>query len=275
MLATVAADADSLLAMWDLTADAHILAEAAEKFPDNVCVCHAMIHQAGSDVEKAMPWIGRLLPYDTGGKYLHAWALMGSKDRAGALAALRNAAGSPQPPDSHMAERIITARIAAVAIGAEPGDAMRLALHAALRHDSAWRFVSGASEAILAELADAKAEGRDNGILEMTAIGLSAAEGLFKMNQLTLENAWEISNLETRVLAFSPGDSSLNLADTRAEAQVRRTALLEGLKLEAEVANLLAAVPDNIAIQYGNEFLRQGDEQSARFWLLEHAERHK
>lgn len=135
-LASRGRDAASLIAMWDLTSDEGLLMEAAGKFPRDPRVCMVMIQRAGG-AHEALPWIERLIdaePKNPQGRYLRAWALMTGNDRAGTIAALRKAGAMNGERDPHARDRMKTVREAAVAGGASPGDAARLAIAPSLQN---------------------------------------------------------------------------------------------------------------------------------------------
>lgn len=103
-------DAAGLLAVWNLTGDKAFLDEAADKFPNDPRVCMEMIQRGGSR-KGLLPWIERLIaaqPLNPEGLYQKARILQLGGDRAGAIAALRQAAVMSGRREDHLVERIQT-----------------------------------------------------------------------------------------------------------------------------------------------------------------------
>ena len=114
-------DADGLIILFDLTHDANLLVEAMKKYPADLGVCRTVV-QYGCVPTK--PQIERLLaaqPNNPDVLYLKAWTLWtgtwdlradfsDDPDRAGAIAALREASAKSGARDDHVAWRVKAAQ---------------------------------------------------------------------------------------------------------------------------------------------------------------------
>lgn len=271
-------DAAGLIAMWDLTRDKALLAEAAKKFPDDPRVCMAMIQQAADVVHKAIPWADRLLtaePNNPEGAYLKAMALMAIHDRAGAIEALRRAAAMSGQRDTHLRDRIVTAREAALAIGVSPGDAVRLAFAGPLEKGTTSQIFEGATNAIMGEMAAAKTPGKEDYLIEIAGIALVTAEKFSDAQPLMILDELSASQLKKYILAYLPDDTEIgeggrSVGSLRAEVEGRGRYLEQCIQRSGEVAALLEAAGDDGMVSYANCLLAHG-EQAAQSRLLQEA----
>ena len=206
-------DAAGLITAWDMSHDEKLLMEAAKRFPGDPRVCSAMIEHSGDNPQKALPWIERLIagePDNPQGLYHKARALLAGKDRAGAIAVLRQAAAMPGPRDTHLPGRMLALRDAAIAGAATRGDAARQALTFMQRHSSASSYsLSGPSNAIGEELENARVSGREDRLMEITGIGLATAEKFSSGGGLFLWDAIEARKLAHSMLMALPDDTEI------------------------------------------------------------------
>lgn len=278
-LAARGRDAGSLIAMWDVTGDETILNEAAEKFPNDPRVCLAMIRQAENDAAKAMPWIERLIaaePKNPEGFYLKAAALMNARDRAGALAALRTAATMGGPRDNHLRERVMTVREGALASGAGVGDAAYLALAAPLENSTIYTPVTSMAQALKQELAEAKAGGHDDRVLEVAGLGLGLAARFGDASAGVVVDAMVASSMERMILNQLSDDTEIGaegktVKQMKEEAALRSQQLGVYMKQQTSHPGLLENSTEAVMAEYTDRFLLHG-EIAARAWLIQQAE---
>ena len=277
-LASRGRDAGSLVAMWDVSGEKALLKEASERFPDDPRVCLAMIQQAGKDSAKAIPWIERLIAAEPGnpeGYYLKAAALMNANDRAGALAALRTAATMNGPRDNHLRERIMTVREGALASGAGTGDAAWLALAAALETSTIYTPISAMGPALKQEIADAKAAGNEERMLEIAGLGLGLAARFNDTYTGLIVDSLVASSLERMILNQLSDDTEIGTdgktaGQMKQEAAARGEQLADYLKHNGRSNALLESSPDAVVAEFADRFLLHG-EMEAGIWLTQHA----
>jgi hypothetical protein len=275
-LASRGRDAAGLIAMWDLTGDYALLAEAAEKFPDDPRVCMAMIQQAAEEAQKAMPWIERLIlaePTNPEGLYLKVWILMTANDRAGAIAALRKAGGMSGQRNDYLRHRMQTVREAALASGSSPGDAARLAIAPSLEKKTRSQSLGSAVYATNLEIGEVKTAGSEDRLLEITGIGLATAEKFSSGGAVSILDTITARNHETRMLEGLPRDTEIGENGRSAvvllgEANLRREYVGNALALYKAVPALLSVANDDAVIIYANCFQENG-EYEAVAWLLQ------
>jgi tetratricopeptide (TPR) repeat protein len=275
-------DAGSLVGMWDLTGDESLLAEAAEKFPDDPRVCMAMIQRATRDPKQAMRWIERLIaadPDNSGGIYLKAWALENSGDHAGAIAALRKANGILTGPGDYRHERDSTLRLAAASCGIPERDVALIALQKCREDDLSRLVFQSASRAVRQEMDAAKALGQEDVMVEMGRLGLDTADSLaFRAGTLGNESA--ANGLERSVLSRLPEDTvvygnGMPAGKLKALAMERCGEIYRGRnEVKTEEDALLLAVTDAVVIEYSEHFLDRGEAASLA-WLKEQAKPEK
>ncbi len=280
-------DAEGLTALFDLTGDKALLAEAAEKFPDDPLVCMLMIRHAGEWKDR-LPWVERLItaePANPEGLYQKARALIGGEflvitggasviagDRAGALAALRQAASMSGPRNDHLGERMQTAREAALAMGGTAGDAVRLALDLLLPPRRTYASESMNREILFTELREAKASGSDERVMEIIGVGLRNAEKFFDGQQLTIMEEMDANQMKAVMMNSCPdntpiGDGGPSLDVLRDEVTARRRYLAEFHHREEEAWAILRTASDDVMVAYFASYMANG-EFEARKWLL-------
>ena len=272
-LASRGRDAASLVAAWDITGEDSLLEEAAEKFPNDPRVCMAMIARYG--VKESMPWIDRLIaaePLNPEGFYLKAAAFKALKDNAAALEAIRTAVTMKGERDSHITDRIMTVREAALASGAGIRDAAQLALMAPFTHTPIHSALNGMM-VIPAELKAAVAAGDQDRIHDLAGLGLAAAERI--NHHSTILNELVSSTLEKGVLSQLPPDTAIgeagtDVAERMRQADARRASLMELMQQSEEIASLHESAPDSVIAEYTDRHILHG-ERAAMQWLLEQA----
>lgn len=268
-------DAASLIAMWDLTRDEEVLAEVASRFPDDPRVCHAMIARSAGDARQALPWIEGLIaaePTNPEGFYQQAWALMTLKDRAGAMESLRQAGAATGPRDNHKRDRITTAREAAIAGGASPAEAARLALAPSLQTRTRSPVLTGAAHALQVELGGARGPGSEDRLMNIVGIGLATADKLANGGAVSLSDAREAVDLQTEMLGAIPPDTEIGAGGRTAgallqEARERRDSLVKALTAYHSVPALLNTASDEVVVAYANLFQEQGEYAAVQYLL--------
>lgn len=268
-------DAAGLVAMWDLTRDAELLTEASRKFPDDPRVCMAMIKCTAPPARSR--WILSQITAEPGnpeGYYLKI-ASLAEDDHAGALAALRQAAVLKGPCNDHMAERIQTAREAAITCGVSTGDAARLALTILWLRNLAEGTLHGVLGTIYRELEEAKTSGSEQRLMEIRTLGLATAEKFSDDQFVSMRDDMDAQQLKS-VMMEGLSDDALIGADgysvgvLRAEVSSQRKYLAAYHDMEDEADAALYNSNDADRVDYLNNYLAHG-EAEARKWLLEHA----
>jgi hypothetical protein len=243
--------------------------------------------------ELAMPWIERLMaaePANPEGLYQKVWALMDGRwvfvdgdlkfnptaDRAGALAALRQAATMSGHRNDHVAERMQTVCEAAIACGVGPGEAERLALDGLLQRSTTSRALAAAREALLQEMADATAAGGEERLMVNIGLGFLTAEKFLESRPLTVKDEVSANSLKECLLQDVPDDAEIgaggrSVRSLRSDNEAHREYLLEVEHREEEAAALLRTASDETMDTYFHCFMGHG-EHSARSWLLPDAE---
>jgi hypothetical protein len=266
-------DAASLVAAWDITGEESLLTEAAENFPNDPRVCLAMI--AWLTPKDALPWIERLIaaePQNPEGFYLKAWACRAMKDNAAALEAIRSAVTMNGERDSHIKDRMLTVREAALASGAGIRDAADLAIAAPCTHTPIHKALNGLM-VIGTELKAAKAAGDTERMLELAGLGLAVAG---KLNQTPdILDELVSSTLEKAVLSELPPDTEIGAAGTSAALQLeefnaRREELMKFLKQGNSFEAIRAAASDAEIAEYTDRHILYG-ERAAVEWLQQQA----
>lgn len=274
-LASRGRDAASLVAAWDITGEESLLDEAAEKFPNDPRVCMAMIARLRDSAEAAMPWIERLIaaePLNPEGQYLKAWALRKQGDKAAAMEALRTALTMPTKRDSHLRDRILTVREAALASGAGIREAATIALSGPLQKAPLYQIAS-TPILIAHELKAAKAAGDQERVLELAGLGLASVA---RIN----EEPWLIGDLVSRtmeksILSELPPETEIGSNGETAgqlleAANARHEETGEFMKQADRFESIRAEASDAVISEYTDRHLLHG-ERAAMQWLLEQA----
>jgi hypothetical protein len=268
-------DGSGLIALWDLTGDEDLLAEAARRFPDDPCVVLAMAGRHQDEPAAALPWIDRFIAAEPGnphGYFLKAWALMSQKDRPGALAALR-----ASPPDgrreTHVAERAALLHEAAIASGVAAREADRLSLGAPLSAMLVCRMASGVTRAVLEECRELRKAGREDRVLELTGLGLVIANHLANAPCVTLREFNASLSLEANLLTDLSGDTGIGSGDNTVAARfagiVDRQHYVDSVVTQSgSISDFLNAASDATMAGYVSCFLT-GGELAAREWVLD------
>jgi hypothetical protein len=275
-LAARGRDATGLILMWDLTNERSLLDEAREKFPDDVDVCRALVHFGRGP---AKPWIERLMaaePDNPEGQYLKAWTLMSKSwefraesDRAGALAALRQAAVMHGRYNDHRGERIQLLRDTALALGVSPGEAADMALESG--HGARHLKWPAVMNVLSEELTEAKASGGGSRLTEIARLGLVTMDQFASALPISIVDEEGIIAMRTKLLAELPDDTAIGLDGRRAgdlsAANEARREIVERTALEGEdTAHFMARASDDIRIGYYDRFMSQGGE-AAESWV--------
>ena len=268
-------DAAGLVAMWDLTRDAELLTEAAEKFPDDPRVCMAMIKCTAPPARSG--WVLSQItaePANPEGHYLKISSLA-EDDHAGALAALRQAAVLKGPRNDHMAERIQTAREAAIACGVNTGDAARLALTILWLRNLTEGTLHGVLGTLYGELEEAKTSGSEQRLMEIRALGLATAEKFSDDQCLSIRDAMDKQQLKSLMMEGLPDDALIgaggpSVGVLRVEVNAQRKNLATHHHMEGEADAALQTASDAERVDYLNNYLAHG-EAEAQKWLLEQA----
>lgn len=269
-------DSGSLIAAWDITGEEALLLEAAEKFPNDPRVCLSMIQHAGKDAEAALPWIERLIatePENPSGHYLKVSALMQQKDRPAALAALRMAVALKGPNNDHLRDRILTVREAALASGAGIREAAQLALVGPLSHTTAYQTFAGASRVLREEIAEAKAVGDQERLVELAGLGMATVAHTAGGSSKSLIDELVGVAVEKAVLLELQGDTEFGTTGRTVAQQLedldqRRTRMSEFLEQSTASESIFNDASDAQVAEYTDRFLLHG-ERSARVWLQE------
>lgn len=270
-------DAASLVAAWDLTGEASMLDEAAEKFPNDPRVCVAMIIRLGSTVD-ALPWVERLIAAEPGnpaGLYWKAQILAGSKKPEEAIETLRAATGTKGKPDTHLRDRMVTVREAALASGATVKEAAIVALSAPLSRHGALPPVAGRIGRLLhEEIEAAKAAGDADRVADIASLGAASGEHLGLTDAPTFMNDLvRMSMLRAMLKELDPetefGADGKTAATRLSEVEAEWTETTKGWKptdpADAWPNNLNKLTEAQVS-EYTDRFILHG-ERVAQRWL--------
>ncbi|HWB02933.1 MAG TPA: hypothetical protein VG796_07920 [Verrucomicrobiales bacterium] len=270
-LASLHPDAEPLLIVWHLTGDEHFLIEAAEKFPKVARVCYTMIYHCGIGSEEAKAWLDRLYlarPLNPEIPFIEASALMTRKDRAGAIKALRRAAGMNHLRRTHQVNGYFTCN-AAMTAGEDQAGAIRRAVAIELREDHDALTLRTARQALLEEIQDATAAGDDQRVMDIIAIGLATALKFSDSHDIRVDLA--ACDLQRKLLESLPGDTEIDAGGDTAPlpaaemlaAVEEKRASLEALSLRRSEARvwLRTASPEEVFDYYMHPF---GDAYATR-----------
>jgi hypothetical protein len=267
-------DAASLVALWDLTGDESLLDEAAEKFLNDPRVCVAMINRFGSG-EKALPWVERLIAIEPGNPAAWYWkAQLSAKSNnpEQTLEALKKAVGTKGQPDTHLRDRMVTVREAALASGSTLKEAAAAALIAPLSKNGSHFLAGGTMSFLRNELAAAKAAGNPERVAEIAGLGAASAEhvGLIGASTL-LDDLVRVSILRNMLGELDPGTPFGNDGKTVRERLDEVTAekeetgkLIESVKGMADLS--MQFLSEAQAAEYTDRFILHG-ERAAMQWL--------
>ena len=271
--------AEGLIALWDLTHDPALLAEAAEKFPDDPRVCMAMIQEAISSPLDPMPWIERLLaaePAIAERHLLKAWALS-IPNPAGALAALRAfndiiLTGITPGLDNSRQVRMVALGDAAAACGLSIRESALLVLGRS-REDRLRREMMSSVATILhaemdAQLAGAKVESAT----ELAHLGLTMHTTLMLSGTGLLGDAFAANDLMLSVLVLLPDETRLlDYPYTPTAGELAYQAMTEFHELgdfrnvvSRHEEALLAAATDEVVALYASHFFEIGEAAARR-----------
>ena len=271
-------DASSLVAMWDITGDEALLAEAAEKFPNDPRVCLIMIRQA-RDAEDRLPWIERLLdaePENPEGYYMKAWALNRLRDRAGSIAALHQAVAINAPRENHLRDRALTVRVAALACGCNERDAAYCALMGPLDWNLTRASLHGVISVIKGEMNEATATGDEDRLLEIAGIGLAMVGSISTSSAGLVFTASVANSMESELLQKLPADAEIGttgrlVAQRRQEVITRARQLMQLNGPINAASRIMESASDAVLTEYVERFALLGQE-AATLWLLDEAE---
>lgn len=281
-LATRGRDAASLVAAWDITGEASLLDEAAEKFPHDPRVCIAMIARLSAEKGDSLPWIERLIalePNNPEGHYLKIGPLMRSGDRDAALASLRAAVETKGKRDLHLRERMVTIREAVLASGAGIRDAARLAIEAPMSRGATTASFGGLSLLLHEEMESAKSAGDQERIIAAASLGLGASEHFRATDDRTLINDLVTMTLQKSMLAELPDDmeygtTGQTIGQRRLAVNQQREEMQTFLKQGERLDGLREQATDAQIAGYTDQFLLHG-EKAAMDWFAEQMDQKK
>jgi hypothetical protein len=267
-------DAASLVALWDITGDDALLDEAAQKSPDDPRVCTAMINRLGMKPE-ALPWVERLIAAEPGnpaGLYWKAQILAGTGKTGEALEALRAATATKGKPDSHLRDRMVTVREAALASGATVREAAVAAIGGPLSKNVMPVLAGNSLSLLRKEIQTAKDSGDADRVADIAALGAASAEHLRLTDAPTLVNdlvgrafmRTMLKELDPQTEFGSDGKTAATkLAELEAEtAQIK--ALIEPLQNKAGF-DALNSLTDAQVSEFADRFILQGELAAVRW----------
>ena len=267
-------DAASLVAAWDVTGDENLLDEAAQKFPNDPRVCVAMINRLGAN-EKALPWVERLITREPGnpsGLYWKAQILAGSKKPEEALAALRAATATKGKPDSHLRDRMVTVREAALASGATLKEAAMVAILGPVTRNGVPEIGGGTMRLMREQIEAAKKTGDLERVADIASLGAASAEHLglsdapILMNELIRQSV-----LQAMLKELDPqtefGTGGKTVAERLTEVQAESDAIKTLFKPNNSDTgfDFLNQLTDAQTAEYTDHFILHG-EWSAMKW---------
>jgi hypothetical protein len=276
-------DAAGLIALWDITYDEELLREAAEKFPTDPGVCRAMIQESRGHAQTEQLWIERLLAAQPGNPdnlYLKCASLLSGDDRAGALAVLRDAVLVKTPRLTDLRSRALAIRDAALAAGAAPAAASRIALQASAVHSGSVEMAQGISRVLSEEIHDARVAGDEARLLYIAGLALAFADRLPHASPPLLSDTTIASDLRTTVLASLSDDTEIGerggvtVAQLKQDAQKWEDDLRNIYTLGTRAEEFLTTASDAVVAEYTERFLTDG-EVSAWQWAAERAAERK
>ena len=272
-LATRERDAASLIAMLDLTGDNALLDEAAERFPNDPRVCLAMIARL-NDGGDPMPWVESLIAAEPGnpaGWYLKARALAKAKKPEEAIQALREATAIKGRPESHLRDRMVTVREAALASGASVREAASVAVMAPLSRIDPTP-IAGSLRLLREQTDQAKAAGNLDKAAEIAALGAASAEHyalthapstMDEIVRLSLLKS-SLQNLEADT-EYGTGGKTAGTRVQEVEAEIK--SLNELVQRDSLMDDPhLTRLTDSQVARFSDEYILHG-EMAARRWL--------
>lgn len=266
-------DAASLIAVWDLSGDEKLLEEAARNFPDDARVCAAMVHRLQAGPE-ALEWAERLTaaePSNPMGWYWKAVILSGSKKPEEALQALREATGKKGEPDAQLRSRMMTAREAALASGANIANAARVAVAGPL--EKAGMPLYGKTVRLVRDqITEAKAAGDLERVADLAALGAASAEHWRRAASPTvMDEIVSTTMLKVALRELDPetefGSAEKTVAQRQQELEAQEIRLKK--LIDAAGANRdpwMMGLSDSIVSGYADRLILNG-ESAAKEWL--------